>query len=72
MVWYQEFNATFWITIGGLVTAFDGVIINGIFRSKCKRCKLCCCEIERDVEMELQEEKMELEYSKPQQRTENN
>ena len=52
MPFYTEFNATFWLSMATLVFGFGGVLVNGMFKSKCKKCKLCCVEIERDVEME--------------------
>ena len=62
MPFYNTFDDAFWLTMAGLVFSFLGVVLTALFRSKCKRCKLCCLDVERDVEAELQEEKMELEH----------
>ena len=39
------------------MSALAGAILKTVYDSKCKRCKLCCLEIERDVnaEVELEE-----------------
>ena len=36
-------------------------IIKMLYKSKCKRCSFCGCEIERDTEGELHEDQLELE-----------
>ena len=59
MDWFIEFNSVFWLSMATLVFAFGGVIINGMFKSKCKKCKLCCIEIERDTQAEIEEQKLE-------------
>ena len=61
MPWFQEFNAAFFLSMGTLIFGFGGVIINGMFKSKCKKCKLCCVEIERDIEIESKEDELALE-----------
>ena len=57
-----EFNATFWITITGLIITFLGSISVYCLKSKCKNCQICfgLIKIERDVISELKEEEMEL------------
>lgn len=56
-VWYHTFDDQFWILVAGLVIGFLSVIA----KSKCERCGLCCgcLEIERNVQAELQAERME-------------
>lgn len=49
MVWYDEFDSVFWITLSGAVFAFLGVCLQAILKSRCKTCKFCGIEIERDV-----------------------
>ena len=58
-----EFNGTFWLTITGVLTAFiSGALVYAI-KSKCNRCSVCfgLVEIQRNVELEVEEEKYELE-----------
>jgi hypothetical protein len=49
MVWYDEFDSVFWITLSGAIFAFLGVCLQAILKSRCKSCKFCGIEIERDV-----------------------
>ena len=62
MPWYNTFDDVFWITISGMAFGFFGAVLTSLFKSKCKKCKLCCLEVERDIQAEIQEEKMELEF----------
>ena len=59
----KEFNGTFWLSALGLVTAFlSGALVYAI-KSKCIQCDLCfgLISVKRDVNVELQEEKLEIE-----------
>jgi len=59
----KEFNGTFWLTITGVITAFlSGVLVYAI-KSKCTKCDICygLLTVQRDVRVELEEEKLELE-----------
>ena len=56
MPWFTTFDDVFWITISGMAFGFFGAVLTSLFKSKCKRCKICCLEVE------IQEEKMELEF----------
>ena len=62
MSFYDTFDDAFWLTLAGLVFSFLGLVLNSLFKSKCKKCKVCCLEVERDVAIELQEERLELEH----------
>lgn len=55
-VWYETFDAAFWLAIAGSVFAFLGVV----FKSKCTHCSFCWggVIIERDVQAEIQSEKI--------------
>lgn len=54
-------DPVFWSFFLTTTTAFIFGIIKVIAKSKCKTCKLCgCCEIERDVETELESEEIEV------------
>ena len=59
----KEFGGTFWLSALGIVTAFiSGALVYAI-KSKCIQCDLCwgIISIKRDVQAELEEEKMEIE-----------
>ena len=64
MPWFTTFDDVFWITISGMAFGFFGAILTSLFKSKCKRCKICCLEVERGIQAEIQEEKMEFEHEK--------
>ena len=64
MAWFTTFHDVFWITISGMAFGFFGAVLTSLFKLKCKRWKICCLEVERDIEAEIQEEKMELEHEK--------
>ena len=59
----STFDATFWITMTGLVLSFLGGTGIYFLKSKCVKCSLCwgLVEVERDADAENNEEKMELE-----------
>ena len=61
MTWFTAFDDVFRITISGMAFGIFGAVLTSLFKSKCKRCKICCLEVERDIQAEIQEEKMELE-----------
>ena len=59
----NEFGGTFWLTVTGVISAFvSGALVYAI-KSKCSRCSLCfgLIDIHRDVELEVEEEKFEIE-----------
>ena len=57
---FEDLNGVFLITCLTLCCAFFSLIVRYTFKSKCKKCKICGIEIERDIEGELQEEQMEI------------
>jgi hypothetical protein len=59
----STFDATFWITMTGLVLSFLGGTGIYFLKSKCVRCSLCwgLIHVERDADAENDEEKMEIE-----------
>ena len=59
----STFDTGFWITISGIVVTFLGSIMIYSLKSKCAKCNLCCglIKIERDIQNEIAEEKMEIE-----------
>jgi len=59
----SEFGGTFWLSALGIITAFiSGALVYAI-KSKCIECNICwgILTIKRDVNAELQEEKLEIE-----------
>jgi len=61
----NQFNSVFWITIVGLILTFLGSLSIFCLKSKCKNCSICfgLIKIERDVQAENDEEKLELEHN---------
>ena len=52
------FYTSLYTFLGGFVIAISGMIL----KSKCKTVKLCgICEIERDIEAEIQEHSLEIQ-----------
>ncbi len=59
----SEFGGTFWLTVTRVISAFiSGALVYAI-KSKCSRCSLCfgLIDIQRDVALEVEEEKFEIE-----------
>jgi hypothetical protein len=57
------FNAAFWLTITGVITAFiSGALVYAI-KSKCTRCSLCfgLIDVQRDTAMEEKIEELALD-----------
>ena len=63
----NQFNGAFWISFVGLILSFLGGLSMYCLKSKCKTCSICfgLIKIERDVQAENDEEKMELEHNIP-------
>ncbi len=55
-MWFDTFNAQFWVMIAGMVCAFFGIVA----KSKCTRFKCCGIIIERDVKAEVDLEKAQI------------
>ena len=62
-----QFNGTFWITMAGIILTFLGSLSVFCLKSKCKKCSICfgLIKIERDVQAENDEEKLELDHNIP-------
>ena len=60
-----QYNSTFWITMTGLILTFVSGTLFYCLKSKCKNCSICfgLITIERDVDAENDEEKMELDHN---------
>ena len=59
----NTFNAAFWISMTTIIVSFLSGVIVFCLKSKCKDCNLCfgLIQVTRDVELEVQEEKNEIE-----------
>ena len=56
----EVFNAVFFSFVVTSAVGFIIAIVKICSKSKCKTCKFCGIVIERDIEAEIEEEKMEL------------
>jgi hypothetical protein len=61
-----EFGGTFWITITGLILGAIGTGTIYCLKSKCEDCSICwgLIHIKRNVVIEVDEEKFEIERGK--------
>ena len=59
MSWYQTFDDTFWLTIGGMMVGLAGLVIRSCYRSKCEDISLCCLKIHRNVQAEIEEDRLQ-------------
>ena len=61
MTWYNTFDDQFWIMIAGMVLAVLSVVI----KSRCSHLACCwgACEIERDINAEVQLARMETTHN---------
>jgi hypothetical protein len=59
-----EFTGVFWLSLAGIITASFSVCLGYALKSKCTETNLCfgILRIKRDVQAELEEEKMELDH----------
>jgi hypothetical protein len=55
-------DPVFWSFFLTTTTAFIFGMAKLVTKSKCKKCKILCCEIERDVEIEEKQEEFELTH----------
>ena len=62
-----QFGGSFWITFVGLILTFLTGTTVYCLKSKCKTCSICfgLIKIERDIMLEIEEEKMEIENGLP-------
>ena len=60
MVWFEEFDAVFFLSVGSLVVAMFAFC----FKSKCSECNLCggLLRIVRDVQAENEEQQFEITH----------
>jgi hypothetical protein len=61
MSWISEYNATFFLAVGSITSASFAILLRYIFKSKCRRFSCCGITVERDVDAELEEQRIELQ-----------
>ena len=59
--WQREYNATFFLAVGSITSASFAILLRYIFKSKCRRFSCCGLVVERDIEAELEEQRIELQ-----------
>ena len=59
----REFNGTFWLSISAMLLSFVGILTVFCLKSKCKKFNICfgLISVERDIDGELEDEKMMIE-----------
>lgn len=60
-MWYDEFNATFWLTLSGVLIGFCGLTARMFYKSKCKTIDCFGLHIVRDTEAEENIDKIDLQ-----------
>jgi len=63
MIWYDQFNAVFFISLSTIIVSFFGVAVRYCLKSKCEHFSLCfgLINVDRRVDLEVQEHIRELE-----------
>jgi hypothetical protein len=61
----EIFNGIFWMSITANIVALIIGLVKICAKSKCDQVEVCCIKIHRNTDLELAEEKMELEHRKP-------
>jgi hypothetical protein len=51
---YMALSEVFWVAFLTTMTGFCLKLVSMLYKSKCKNCKLCCIEVVRDVEAEIE------------------
>jgi hypothetical protein len=61
--WYEIFNSAFWITIITILTGSLALALKYCLKSKCDHIDICfgCLKIERNVQLEQEEEMKAME-----------
>lgn len=60
----NTFDSTFWLSITTIIISFLSGVVVFCLKSKCKDCSVCygLVQVSRDVELEVEEEKNEIEH----------
>ena len=65
MTYLDKLDSVFWITLGGLIFTFFGVVLRYCFKSKCSKITCCWFSITRDVEAEVEEHIIDANHGVP-------
>ena len=56
---FYDFNSTFFLSLATMTFGFFGLALGYALKSKCNSVKVCgCIEIQRDIEAELEEDRI--------------
>lgn len=66
MMWYDTFDAVFFLSLGSIIYGGLGVTLSYCFKSKCNDFTLCygMVHVERNVLAENEESKVEMEHQR--------
>ena len=53
-------SEVFWVAFLTTMTGFCLKLVSMLYKSKCKNCKMCCIEVVRDVEAEIEVDEIAL------------
>ena len=56
-----QLDSVFWITLATLLIGGGATCLRFLFKSKCRKVSCCCFSLERDIEAEIEEQKLELQ-----------
>jgi hypothetical protein len=54
-LWYQTFDNTFFLAVGGILAGTIALIIKTMMRSRCDDVTVCCVHVHRRVDLETNE-----------------
>ena len=61
--WTQEYNGAFFLSLATMIFTFLGLTVKFCLKSKCEDINLCGIHIQRRVDLEVEEEKYEIDHS---------
>ena len=61
----ERLSEGFWVAFLTTMTGFVLKLVSMAYKSKCKSCKMCCIEIIRDVEAEVELDEMRIVAAPP-------
>ena len=61
--WTQEYNGAFFLSLATMLFGFLGLSIKYCLKSKCEDINLCGVHIQRRVDLEVDEEKYEIDHN---------
>jgi hypothetical protein len=61
--WTQEYNGAFFLSLATMFFGFLGLTIKYCLKSKCEDINICGIHIQRRVDLEVEEEKYEIDHA---------